>query len=356
MSFLSEQKEHPPVIFLSGPDIYTRNTLIAQILERYLPGERNKVFGLEEVEASETDPIQLLNDLRMLPMGQSLKVVVIRRFELASTSVQKEDKGRDKPEGEGRKAHESGLDETLLRYFKHPSRKTLLVISSSVGLRKGNHLYQHLPVRAVMVPCASLRLNEAAAFVKRELSSHGKRASRSWIDQFIEIVGLDTQRLTNEMEKVFLLVGDRDTLRQVDFEIVSSTEMPRNVFSLLNAIGKGEREQALEVVRDILNSGEPPLRVLSVLLWHYRLVMKAWDLVRHEDNEALNRIHPSGFVVNKVKRQAKRLSRSEIKRIFASFQEADRLLKGSSLPQRLIMERLVYTLSRLERDTSRVRA
>ena len=342
---LKEEKSPPSIIFLYGPDTYTRNRLISQIVEHLLPSEKDRVFGLEEWEARETDPGHLLSTLKTLPMGQRLKVVVLQRFEMVSASLLKEEKKRDQ---NPRRETDSGLDNALLRYVAHPSRNTLLLISSAAGLRKNSRLYRALPRDAILVSCSQFSSSDATRFVRAFLSENGKRASATWVEQLIEMVGPDAARLASELEKILLLSGERETLTEKDLEIVSATEMPRDVFALLNAITAGQKGKAMEIIREILQSSEPPLRILAVLSWHYHLVLKAWALFKTGNQKGLKRLHPSRFVVDKITRQARGMSSGKLKRIFTRLRETDRLLKGSRLPPLQVMEQLVFVLSTIE--------
>ncbi len=340
---LPEEGPSPPLIFIQGPDDYTRESLISRIVKKYLSGPQALTFGLEEMEAPEVDPVELLGSLRTIPMGQPLKIVVLRRFERASASVVKEEKkGKETAsKREGR----SPLDSVLSKYLAHPSRKTLLVVSSAAVLKKNSRFYRSLPDTAILVSCPGFRGREANRFVKAILARHGKKASEGWIDQLVEIVGPDARRLASELEKILLLVGMRETLAPGDLEIVSSAEMPRDVFALLNAIGSGRPDHAVEIMREILRTAEPPLRILSVLLWHYRLVLKAKHLANLRDPRELRKIHASRFVAQKVARQSRDLSLDSVKKVFAVLRETDRLLKGSRLPASHLMESLVFTLA-----------
>ncbi len=347
MDGIRKGKSLPPLIFVYGPDTYTRNRLISQLVEHLLPSEKDRVFALEEWEARETDPGHLLSTLKTLPMGQRLKVVVLQRFETASASLLKEEKKRDQ---NPRRETDSGLDNALLRYIAHPSRNTLLLISSAAGLRKNSRLYRALPHAAVLVPCSQFTASEASRFVRAFLSENGKRASATWVEQLIGMVGPDAARLASELEKVLLLSGDRETLSEEDLEIVSAAEMPRDVFALLNAITAGQKGKAMEIIREILRMPEPPLRILAVLSWHYHLVLKARVLIQEGNQKELKRLHHSRFVVDKITRQARGMSMERLRRAFTRLRETDRLLKGSRLPPLQVMEQLVFALSTLESE------
>lgn len=343
-SSLSGLKTPPPVIFAYGPDGYTRNNLISQVLERFLPDERDRIFGMEDYEAQEIEPSRLLSTLKTVPLGQPLKIVVVRRFELIGLSLKKDEKQK---KDKSNMDKTSPIEEMLIRYFRKPSKKTLLFISSAREIRKNSRFYRSLPKDAVIVPCLGFRTNEAISFVRRELTGSGKVATGSWIEQLVEIIGTDAQRLKGEIEKIILFSGNRHTLMDEDLDIVSSNELSRDVFALLDAIISEKPDRAVTIVREVLSSGEPPLKILSVFLWHYRLVVRAQRLKKLNGQVKPSLIHHSGFVANKVIRHARKLSRTTLRSIFSHLKETDQLLKGSRLPTSDVMETLVYYLSTL---------
>ncbi len=341
LPYLSGLSLLPSVIFLCGPDDYTRNRLISQIIERYLPNKKDYVFGLENFEAQDTDPSRLLGALKTLPFGLARKILILRRFELVATSVKKGDRAK-----EGAPKGVAPIEESLIRYFSHPSRKTLLIISSSQELKKTHPFTKALPQDAILVPCRGLMGREPLRFVKQKLKELGKTASESWVEQFVEICGPDAQKLSGELEKISLYAGARAMLGEEDLVIVSPGEFSRDVFALLDAIARGAADTAIEIVREIIGSGEPPLRILSLLLWHFRLVAKVHRLETFVPSDATARIHPSRFVAQKITRHARFLSRQRLNELFGLLREADMRLKGSRIPPPQVMERLVYALSK----------
>jgi len=340
LAFMSKGESPPPVVIAYGPDQYTRDQVISRACEICLPGERDRVFGLEEYEANEVDPPRFLGALRTIPFGLPRKVVILRRFELAAGSVKKADRAKGEA---GKKV--TPLEEALIKYFRHPSGRTILLISSSLELKKSHPLVRALPGNAVLVPCMGFRGHDAVAFVRERLREMGKKASVSWIEQFVEICGSDAQKLAGELEKIALFSGDRSDLKDEDMVIVSAGEFSRDVFALLDAIAQQRSDLAVEIMREIVKSGEPPLKVLSVLLWHYRLIAKAHRLERFGRAGDDIRIHSSRFVVRKVTQHARRISSASLRTIFSRLKETDKELKGSRLPPIHVMENLAYFLS-----------
>ncbi|NIA09747.1 MAG: DNA polymerase III subunit delta [Nitrospiraceae bacterium] len=336
----------PPIILLQGEDMYNQNQLIAQILEVFLPDEKDRVFGYETFEAqdAEKEPARLLGALKTLSLGQTLKIVVLRHLELASSSVRKGG-GKDSEKDTDSKGKISRLDKALTAYFTHPVVKTLFVVSSAAELKKNSKLYHALPDRAVTVACNGLTGKTAVAFVQEFLDENGKTADAGWIELLIEIVGPDAQRLNNELEKVLLACNGKARLGEEDLDIVSPFQLPKSVFSLIDAITGRNPSLALSLLQEMLDKGEPPLRLLSVINWHYRLVGEALRYATIKEYGKLNRIHRSSLVINKIKRQIKEMKLSELGPIFSRLKEADRLLKGSRLPPDHVMAFLILNLA-----------
>jgi len=337
----------PPIILLQGEDMYKQNQLITQILELFLPDERDRVFGYETFEAqdAEKEPARLLGALKTLSLGQTLKVVVLRHLELASSSVKKNSGGGNSEKDTDTRGKLSRLDKALTVYFTRPAARTVFVVSSAVELKKNSALYHALPDRAVTVACNGLTGKTAVAFVRKFLDEHGKKADAEWIEWLIEIVGPDAQRLNNELGKILLACDGKTRLGEEDLDIVSPFELPKSVFSLIDAITEQNPALALSLLRNMLDKGEPPLRLLAVINWHYRLVGEALRYSTVKAHGKLNRIHRSSLVVNKIKKQIKKMRRSELGPVFSHLKEADRLLKGSRLPPDHVMAFLILNLA-----------
>lgn len=340
LSYLTDGESFPSVVFFYGPDAYTRNHLISEVIDIYLPNEKDRVFGLADYEAPEVDPSHLLGALKTIPFGLPRKIMVLRRFELAATAVKKGEKAKD-----GGNKGLTPIEESLMRYFRHPSRNTLLLISSALEIKKNHSFTRAFPEDTILVPCMGLKGRDIFLFVRERLKELGKVASNSWIEQFVEICGGDAQRLSSEMEKVALFSGARRELREDDLTIISPGEFSRDAFALLDAVASGKSAVAIEILREIMGTGEHPLRILSLILWHYRLMVKAQRLKELGDAGKNVRIHPSRFVTQKVMRHAKVLSREKIVKAFDLLRETDLRLKGSRLPDSQIMESLIYALS-----------
>ncbi len=322
----------PSVIVLHGPNLFLQHSLVSRIIEAVFPNEKDRVFGVEQYESEEIAPARLLSELRTVPFGLGKKLLLLWRFDPSEDSAKQTEA-------------DVSLKDVLIRYFRNPSVRTLLLISCPVEIKKRDSFIKSLPKEAIVVPCLEFREREATAFVKGRIREEGKKASREWIEQFVEMCGVNAGKLDSELEKVVLLTKGRQVLREEDFDIVSPEAFSRDVFSLLDAIIGGNVRNAVEIIREILGGGEPPLRVLAVLLWHYRLVAKRMKLVRQGMDTGNGVVHPSSFVARKVARHARRFTEETLLRTFDLLKETDLQLKGSRIPPLVVMERLVYMLS-----------
>jgi DNA polymerase-3 subunit delta len=121
------------------------------------------------------------------------------------------------------------------------------------------------------------------------------------------------------------------------------------VFDLAAAIGARDHGRVLDILARNLEAGEAPVRILGSLVWQYRQVWKAKELLRQSGREAdaarLLRIQPF-----KVKEFLGQFSEIHLREGFRLFMETDSRLKGgSATAPALVLEALLLTLCRLER-------
>ncbi|MBI3962014.1 MAG: hypothetical protein HY335_04600 [Deinococcus sp.] len=111
---------------------------------------------------------------------------------------------------------------------------------------------------------------ELLRWVQAELKGAGVSADTSAAQQLITLLGADLARIAQEIQRLSALDGSLTASRVAALVAVPA---PVDTFSLLEALA---REPALALVRAeaLLEQGEPPLRLLATLAWHYDLLLR----------------------------------------------------------------------------------
>jgi DNA polymerase-3 subunit delta len=126
-----------------------------------------------------------------------------------------------------------------------------------------------------------LKADQATAAAVAEAAKLGKKLLPAAAGALVRAVGSDLDRLCNEVEKLALYAGDRPTITEEDVAALVALAPDDNIFHLLDAVADRKRTRAVQLLHDLLDSGEPPARILSLIARQLRLVWQAKFLAEH---------------------------------------------------------------------------
>lgn len=242
-----------------------------------------------------------------------------------------------------------GMMDTLARYLERPvDTATLIMLASKLDGR--TRLATLAQEKGAVVECKPLYANQVPTWVAVEVRRRGKQISQEAARFFVDVVGTDLGGCATEIEKLFLFVGPRATIELQDVETVCAATHQRTVFELTDAIGEQNVKRAMLLLGNILDQGESPIMLLTMIARHMRLLLKAKELQSHGAGDAdaarVLGVHP--FFAKNYLGQAKRFSKENLRKSFRSLSTTDRELKSIRIPAERIMERLVFTLCRTD--------
>jgi DNA polymerase III subunit delta len=163
----------------------------------------------------------------------------------------------------------------------------------------------------------------------------------------IERCSGDKQRLANEMEKLDLYVSGRPATVE-DVEALCSPDVQSNIFAFVDSLAAGDRGKALKLLGDLIETGEPPLRVTYMVRRQFRLVAQARALLERgaSQGEVAKELKVPPFVARKLEEQGRGLGGEDLERTLALILDLERGLKGESdLGDELQVELAVLKLS-----------
>jgi DNA polymerase-3 subunit delta len=156
------------------------------------------------------------------------------------------------------------------------------------------------------------------------------RLAKSEINKLLTYV--DYSRAVNE-DDVRLLVAD---VRQGD------------VFEMVDAIGFGKGEEAMEMLRRLLEEGEA-LPLFGMIVRQFRLLIQVRELL--DENPGLNPeeiadeigVHP--YPIKKITPQAKLFTLPQLIRIYHQLSDVDLAIKTGQLDDKLALDLLIASLT-----------
>ena len=87
---------------------------------------------------------------------------------------------------------------------------------------------------------------------------------------FIELTGVNFNIVSQELDKLMLFLGDRPTINKDDVNQIINRSLEQNVFLLTEYIQKRQK-QRIQLVKDLINMKEEPIKLLALITSNYRL-------------------------------------------------------------------------------------
>lgn len=312
----------PPLLFLYGEESYLLERAYHQVLDKVVD-EASRDFNLQIFTGRETSPEVILDSCRTLPLFAACRLVVVKDADL----LKADDLAR------------------FLPYLKDPVPETvLLFVGRAIDGRMT--FFREFKKYGTLVEFRPLYENQIPEFVRETAKTAGKEFTEGGLALFCRRMGTGLGEIQSELNKLLAYVGKQPLIDVSDVAQVVSDTRAESVFDLINAIGKRNSTDALRLIDRMLDDGEPPLRILSMVTRHLRQLWQTSELLRlgveRGDMARHMRINP--YFLDGLIGQSKKFSPEEFQRAFDALLEVDLALKSSGGHPTALMEQLVFKL------------
>ncbi len=212
----------------------------------------------------------------------------------------------------------------------------------------------------------ALGSRSVAAIAQRVLRDHGKNIEPAALRILVERAGSDAQRLAAEVEKVCLWVGERGSITPADVEAVAADLAAAWVFDFTAAFAERKADRAASLLRQLLEEGEVPLRLLALLAREVRNLLLAREAIEQElggkpvpsefaafqrqtlprleaaTREAFGNLHP--FVLFRCFCNAQNWRAEELRAAWIRLAQLDAELKSGRGNPALLLEHFVFEI------------
>lgn len=315
-----------PVVFLHGDEDFLIDECLQAILNETLD-EGTRGFNLDVVYGSKVDIKEVLALASAFPMMAERRVVVVREFERLATT-------------------EAARDQ-LAAYLKDPLESTCLVaISLHPDLRKKP--FTDLRKHATVVECKPLYDSKVPDWIARRIESLGKTADPEACRLLHAYVGNSLRALQNEIDKLFIFVGERKEIAGDDVAQVVGATKGYTVFELQNAVGRKDLREALTILKAMLQAGQSPQLIIIMLTRFLNQLWKLGELkaARTPDAEIAREIGVHPFFLRQLVEFQRAFPSEHIENGYRALLEADATLKSTSRDPTVVLDMAVYALVR----------
>jgi len=220
-------------------------------------------FNRDVFRCSEDNAAESLSVARTLPMMAARRVVLLREAQEAPAA----------------------LLQQLADYLASPNPSTVMVITGakwpapSGGKDWGRRAEGAAKKVGVVVRMKS-KDQDPVAFSMAIAEELGCTLKRQDAEFLVERVGGDLGRLKLELEKAALWLGDGGALTAAVLQDVCSLLAEAEIWTLTDALVSGNADRALETAHRLMEDGEAPHRLISMVTWQFRQLLRLQDAIR----------------------------------------------------------------------------
>ena len=313
-----------PVYFLYGEEDFFQRELIAALTRRWITPD-NRDFNFETFEAKTSTVHEWIGACKTLSFFGGEKLVIVR--------------GLDEVEWE------DGKVTPLLDYVSDPVPEACLVLTARKADRK-RKVYKALAKLKGAGECTAPREPALIAWLKNRAKESKRTLTAGAARLMVERMGLKPGLLAGELDKVITFAGKVQSIdEQAVMAVVGETRL-ENVFDLTDALKAKNPVRALSILRNHLEHGEQPVKLLGMIAWQFRLI---WEVKHHQTtgtppSRIAQKMGIAPFQAEQALRYTGKFSEGQLREGFRSLFQADRELKGSGKAPKGILETLVLRL------------
>lgn len=313
----------PPQIFLYGEEQFFRDRVLRQIIDATVP-ESARDFNLTVMYGKDVSSRKLAEEVRTYPVFADRRLVVVRdAHQLPAAELEK-----------------------LAAVLDPPVAESVVVFVAD-KIDKRRKFFQQFQKNGVLVEFKPLYDNQIPAFINDLLVEQGLRITEAGMTAFCRRTGNNLQEIASELQKLAAFLGEEKLIDVADVEQVVSQNRHQSVFALTDALGLKQAAEALRVLRELLDEGESPVGVLSMLARHFRQLWKISALLERgvSHQEIPGRVAVNPYFARGLIRQARNFSAVEYRDFFRCFVEADLRLKSSGAHPSAILESVLLRIA-----------
>lgn len=342
--FLTSIGKRPPepVYLFVGTDFYTRRQA-REALTAAVLGDEDRESGVTRLDLDEGSIATVIDDASALSLFASKRLIWVSNAELAL------------PKRITTKTEDEGPGALLGSYLKDPTPETVIVFDCSrygfdgddkQKLDRVRKFYTAIPAVVEFPPYTDA---EATRLVRDIAKQNGLKLADHQVELLVEALAGDAGRITVEMEKLALFAGGRSL---TDDELAGLIPNARsaNVFALVNALARGNRREALDVLDVLVREGEYLPLVLTFLATQFRLALAAAEA--NLKSSAQIQGHFSKLGVAMWRARAEQLADTirvfpaqKLKKAITLTFDTDRQLRDTRPDDRTVMENFVWKLT-----------
>ncbi len=298
-------KHYSPVYTLCGDEPYF-NDKICDRLETEILNDAEKGFNQAVYYSKDIDTLSIVSAAKRYPMMAEKQVIIIKEAQYLKNL------------------------EVLNPYLENPLKSTVLILlfRGNGQLKKTNTfklLSKYTVHESEKIPDYKL-----VEWIENYLKEKGFKTDAAGLQLIAESCGSNLGKLVNELEKIFLNIGDRKSISLADIEKFIGISKEYSVFELQNAIARNDVKRMAKIINYFASDtkNNSIIMVISTLNSFFIKVYMASSHLAKSDAELAGIIGVSPYFVKDYRQASKQYSSARLENILHSLNTLDLRSKG----------------------------
>ncbi|GBD86893.1 DNA polymerase III subunit delta [bacterium BMS3Abin03] len=308
-----------PLYYFFGEDYFILQSAVKAVKEAASPFITSD-FDKETIYGNDKTIHEVLDYASSFPFGSEKKLIILKEFE----------KVKDK--------------KPLAGYSQSPVDFTVLVVVHNGSISSiTSEPYKTLMQNGYLFEAKELKGKNLLSWLIKSVEAKGKTILSENAQVLIDMVGEDRNLIEAQLEKILIFMNDQTEITFDYIKDLSSRLKQHSIFDLQNAIGKKQKDKAIEVAFNLLNNGKEPVFIVAMLTKYFTGLSRVSELKK--ENVPLQqaaRIVGTHHFYYKDYQQARAIySDDEIRNAFRALLKADLSIKTTSMENKNLVTVLI---------------
>lgn len=275
-------------------------------------------------EGKKTELPEILELIQTMPFFNDYRLLVLDQTELGKKS-----------------------NDVFLNVLKEiPETTILLIIEDEVDKR--SKIYKYINKEGCAVSFETPKEKDLVLWVAQMLKKEQKKMTQKDIQLFLYKTGQDMFTIKNELEKLIAYTKGREVIGSEDLEALTTAQTTNQIFVMLEAIAKKQRDTVLKLYYDLIELKESPFGILALLVRQCNQLLQTQSLLEagKSQGEMAKELKVPPFVAGKLKQQVRLFKREELYTMIKKCAATDEGIKTGKITDRIGVELLLVEFSK----------
>ncbi|MDD2217346.1 MAG: DNA polymerase III subunit delta [Eubacteriales bacterium] len=318
------------IILLHGKEQYLIDWAINLIADKYI-NEAARSFDFVRMQQENFSVDAMIEACETLSMFSKSRVVAVTDFSYLGSEKVKNISEAD--------------ENALINYLQNIPEGTILIFSSQ-KLDKRKKIYKEIKKKGEVYEFEGLSEDDLKNFIIKKFKMSGKVCKAYILKEIIELSGYyhkETQyslyNLENDLKKM-IAHSTGDEIVASDMLAAISGNLETNVFAMVDAVSRGRKDEAFEMLFNILDTEESVYKLLAIFVSQFEIILWVKELkernVISRDMPEILGVHE--YRVKKALAFSERYTVMRLKKILINAYETDIKIKSGLLDKRTALE------------------